>query len=126
MRSDLYGIRKGHKNRTFIQLVNSLLQALPGVGSRLLKSKIKIRFLCPLLGPYKPDFISKHLYQNVCDLVIIISKQQEDDNNSIARISPLTTIRCSIFEQQQQVISAISRTNIPWIKINLHPVRQEP
>ena len=62
MKSGLYGLRKGHKNRIFILLFNSLLPTLGNAGSRLLKSRIKIRFLCPFLRPYKPDFISQHLY----------------------------------------------------------------
>ena len=65
MKFGLYGFRKGHKSRIFILLFSSLLPALPGVGSRLLKSKIKIRFSCPFLRPYKPDFIFQHLYQDV-------------------------------------------------------------
>ena len=62
MKSGLYGLRIGHKNRISILLFYSLLPALSGDGSGLLKSKIKIRFLCPFLRPNKPDFISKHLY----------------------------------------------------------------
>ena len=42
------------------------MPALPGVDSRLLKSKIKIRFLWPFLRPYKPDFISQHHYKFTC------------------------------------------------------------
>ena len=65
MKSGLYGLRKGHINRIFILLFNSLLPTTGYAGGRLLKSKIEIRFLGPFLRPYKLDFKSKHLYQQI-------------------------------------------------------------
>ena len=62
MRSGFYGPRKGHKNRIFILLFNSLLPTPGNACSRLLTSWIKVRFLCPFLIPYKSDLISKHPY----------------------------------------------------------------
>ena len=61
MKSGLYGLRKGHKNRNFILLFNSLLPTTGNASIRLLKSRTKIRFLCLFLRPYKPNFISKNL-----------------------------------------------------------------
>ena len=57
MKSGLYGLRKGHKN---FALQKSAAETPGNAGSRLLKSKIKIEFLCSFLRPYKPDFIQRY------------------------------------------------------------------
>ena len=92
MKSGLYDLRKGHKNRIFILVDNSLLPALPGVVSRLLKSKIRIRFLCPFLRSNKPDFISKHLYQLGLMQLLIISYNTFEETKYVLYDNLVNTI----------------------------------